>query len=371
MAERKQDLGGRKVAVLRAVVSEFVRTGEPVGSETIAERYGLGVSPATIRGEMSALEEMGYLTHPHTSAGRIPTDIGYRQYVDSLPQRGRLRDAQRRAIGEFFRQAVLDIEEVLRGATQLLSRLTQYAGLALPPAAAEERIVRVELIGIGSALLILVVTEHGRVHKRVIDRPDEIDDEALWPLSNRLSGSFAGQAPGPGRARALELARQAEESERRLLLGLAECLAEVEQGAAADHVVVGGVANLAGDLASWRRETMRRLFEALDRESDVVRLLREATILDDLSVTIGEEHPTTGLWDASIVAAPYRAGGTTLGTIGVVGPTRMDYVTAIAAVRSVAQRVSDLANQLEGIVGEPPPHDTPPDGDDGSADPEA
>src|SRR6266702_7483230 len=108
VAERKRELGSRKVEVLRAIVEEYVRTGEPVGSETVAERHGLGVSPATIRNEMASLEDLGYLIHPHTSAGRIPTDVGYRQYVDSLPPRGKLREAQRRAIAEFFTQTVLD-----------------------------------------------------------------------------------------------------------------------------------------------------------------------------------------------------------------------------------------------------------------------
>src|SRR5437867_6332178 len=132
------DLGARKIAVLRAVVEEYVRSGEPVGSETIAEGTGLGVSSATIRNEMAALEELGYLTHPHTSAGRTPTDAGYRHYVDSLPSGGKLRDQQRRAIAGFFAEAILDLEEVLKGSVQLLGRLTQYAGLAVPPSASEE-----------------------------------------------------------------------------------------------------------------------------------------------------------------------------------------------------------------------------------------
>src|SRR5205814_9873043 len=127
------DLGGRKAAVLRVLVEEYVRTGEPVGSETISERASLGVSSATIRNEMAALEELGYLRHPHTSAGRIPTDLGYRYYVDTLPSRGKLREAQRRAISELYAEAMLDMEEILKGTTQLLSRLTQYAGLAVAP----------------------------------------------------------------------------------------------------------------------------------------------------------------------------------------------------------------------------------------------
>src|SRR6266540_1375986 len=173
MADRP-DLGPRKAAVLRAVVEEYVRSGEPVGSETIAESSGLGVSSATIRNEMAALEELGYLTHPHTSAGRIPTDTGYRHYVDALPVGVRLRDAQRRAIATYFAEAILDLEEVLKGSVQLLSRLTQYAGLAVPPGAAEEPIIRLELIDMGPTVMILAVGQHGRVDKRVVDRPEGI-----------------------------------------------------------------------------------------------------------------------------------------------------------------------------------------------------
>ena len=133
MAEPRSELGQRKAAVLRAVVESYVRSGEPVGSEAVAEHAGLGVSSATIRNEMAALEELGYLSHPHTSAGRIPTDAGYRHYVDGLPAVGKLREAQRKEIASHFAEAIVDLEEVLKGSVQLLSRLTQYAGLAVPP----------------------------------------------------------------------------------------------------------------------------------------------------------------------------------------------------------------------------------------------
>ena len=186
MVERAE-LGPRKSAVLHAIVEEYVRSGEPVGSETIAERAGIGVSSATIRNEMAALEELGYLTHPHTSAGRIPTDIGYRHYVDSLPAGGRLRDAQRRAIASYFAEAILDLEEVLKGSVQLLSRLTQYAGLAVPPSVAEEPIVRLELIDMGPTMMVLAVGQHGRVDKRILDRPETLDDRALRETERRLA----------------------------------------------------------------------------------------------------------------------------------------------------------------------------------------
>ena len=347
MVERAE-LGPRKSAVLHAIVEEYVRSGEPVGSETIAERAGIGVSSATIRNEMAALEELGYLTHPHTSAGRIPTDIGYRHYVDSLPAGGRLRDAQRRAIASYFAEAILDLEEVLKGSVQLLSRLTQYAGLAVPPSVAEEPIVRLELIDMGPTMMVLAVGQHGRVDKRILDRPDTLDDQALRETERRLE-ALRGLTYTEAQARLLKLAAEEAREHRDLLLDVAETLRTAQQGESGGHVVVGGVSNLADEAQAWRRETLRRLFETLEREQDIMHVLQDVSSgTPGLAVTIGTEHPTTGEWDASLVTAPFKVGDATLGTIGVVGPTRMDYLSAMASVRAVARRLSELATELDG-----------------------
>ena len=340
------ELGARKLAVLRAVVEEYVRSGEPVGSETIAERSGLGVSAATIRNEMAALEELGYLTHPHTSAGRIPTDAGYRKYVDTLPRGGRLREQQRRAIAGFFAETVLDLEEVLRGTTRLLSRVTQYAGLAVPPAAGEDTVLRVELIELGQAVMVLIVGQHGGVEKLFIERPEELREGELEGFERRFQEALGGKGVAEARATALRMAGAAPGAERDLLLGVSDALGRMQEGSRTHHIVIGGVANLADEAAHWRRETVRRLFEALERESELVRLLREVTAADDVSVTIGAEHPATREWEASLVSAPFRAGDTALGTIGVVGPTAMDYLSVVASVRAVAQRLTELATEL-------------------------
>jgi heat-inducible transcriptional repressor len=344
MADRP-DLGSRKAAVLHAVVEEYVRSGEPVGSETIAERAGLGVSSATIRNEMAALEELGYLTHPHTSAGRIPTDLGYRHYVDSQPHGVRLREAHRRAIAGYFAEAILDLEEVLKGSVQLLSRLTQYAGLAVPPGAAEEPVVRLELIDMGPTLMILAVGQHGRVDKRVIDRPDGVDADGLRSLERRLQ-SLRGETYAAAQARLLGMAADAPADEHDLFLHVAETLRTATGTDGGAHVVVGGVSNLADETQTWRRETLRRLFETLERETEMLRVLQDVSAdRQDVWVTIGAEHPTTGEWEASLVTAPFKAGDATVGTIGVVGPTRMDYLSAMASVRAVAKRLSEIATE--------------------------
>jgi heat-inducible transcriptional repressor len=340
------ELGQRKVAVLRAVVEEYVHSGEPVGSETIAERSGLGVSSATIRNELAALEELGYLTHPHTSAGRIPTDQGYRKYVDSLPPGGRLRDAQRRAIAGFFAETMLDLEEVLKGTTQLLSKLTQYAGLAVPPSGSDELVLRTELVEVGNALMFLAIGQHGRVDKTLFDRPEDVDRDRLEALDRRLAEIFRGRNVAEARTEALKAAARAIGSERDVLVAASDVFGEMQIGGGAHHVLIGGVANLADEAAHWRRETVRRLFEALENESEMLEVLRDVSTTD-VNVTIGAEHPNTGEWEASIVSAPFRAGSAALGTVGVVGPTAMDYVSVMASVRAVARRLSDLATALD------------------------
>ena len=348
MAEgERSELGERKSAVLRAVVSQYVRTGEPVSSESIAERAGLGVSSATIRNEMAALEELGYLMHPHTSAGRIPTDTGYRHFVDSLPAGGRLRDAQRRLIAGYFAEAIVDLEEVLKGSVQLLSRLTQYAGLAVPPSAVEEPIVRIELVDMGPTLMILAIGQHGRVDKQVIDKPDLVDQAVLRNTDRRLQG-LHGLTYLEAQARLLQLAAEGHEAERDLVLHVAETLRVATKGEGSAHMVFGGVANLADEAQQMRRETLRRLFETLEREQEMLGVLADiGSSAGDLSVTIGAEHPSTGEWEASLITAPFRTGETALGTIGVVGPTRMDYLSAMASVRAVAKRLSELATELD------------------------
>ena len=256
-----------------------------------------------------------------------------------------MRDAQRRAIAGFFAETMLDLEEVLKGTTQLLSRVTQYAGLAVPPSGSDEAILRTELIEVGHALMFLAVGQRGRVDKALVDRPVDLDGEALASLERRLTDRFRGRTVAEARAVALKSAAETQGAEREVLLAAADVFGDLQTGAGPHHVLIGGVANLADEAAHWRRETVRRLFEALEHESEMLELLRDVTT-EDVNVTIGAEHPQTGDWEASIVSAPFRAGGASLGTVGVVGPTAMDYVSVMASVRAVARRLSELATAL-------------------------
>jgi heat-inducible transcriptional repressor len=240
----------RKADVLRAIVADHIRTGEPVGSGSVAGRYRLRVSSATIRNDMAVLTEMGYLIQPHTSAGRIPTDLGYRFYVDTLPRWPSLPERQERAIGPFLDRPPPDPSDVVRRAALLLSRLTRYGAVAQPPESA--------------------------------------------------------------------------------------------------HVVIGGAANIVGEEAFERRDTVRRLLEALEEERDVLGLIRRAAGEGDVVVRIGRENPVDALREASLVVSSYRVGGRPLGAMAVIGPTRMHYRETISAVRAVSHHLSRAIEALAG-----------------------
>jgi heat-inducible transcriptional repressor len=257
-----------------------------------------------------------------------------------------MRDTQRRAIAGFFAETMLDLEEVLKGTTQLLSRVTQYAGLAVPPAGTTEVILRTELFEVGNAVMLLVVGQRGRVDKMMLDRPEGLDADGVAHLESALGERLRGRTVAEARAEALKAAAMASGVEREIFVAAADVFGDMQTGAGAHHVLIGGVANLADEAAHWRRETVRRLFEALEHESEMLEVLRDVTT-EDVNVTIGTEHRHTGEWEASIVSAPFRAGSTALGTVGVVGPTAMDYVSVMASVRAVARRLSELATELD------------------------
>lgn len=344
----EQTLSERKDAILRALVQHYITTGEPVGSEAIAATSGLGVSSATIRNELAALEEMGYLTHPHTSAGRMPTDRGYRYFVDKLPTQTRLGDTERKAIVRFFDDALSDVDQILRGTTQLLSRLTRYASLALAPSPKTSRVAHAELIQLGTSTLLLIVFDTGHVEKRIVEVPRDVTDDDLEAASRWMGEHLRGRSVAEAGEQLTVRSRPLKPSLRQLFERASEAVSSIADALAADHVVLGGVANIAAEQAFARRETLKHIFEELERESEILRLLRSAASSPPVSVTIGRESAVTGIWEASVVAAPYEAGGHTLGTIGVVGPTRMDYVAAITAVRAVAERLSAAVEALGG-----------------------
>src|SRR5438093_3273872 len=258
------ELSERKAAILRDLVHLYIRTGEAVGSEALAAFSKLGVSSATIRNELSTLEEMGYLTQPHTSAGRLPTELGYRYFVNMLPARSRLRDPERLAIVHFFDEALADVDEILKGTTQLLSRLTRYASLALAPSARDSTIARAELVRVGSGTLLLVVFDDGRVEKRLVDIPSEAPEESVERMSDLLHELFTGASLSGAAEAAVERSGSLGAPEGAILTAVTAGLASIAEARQADHVVLGGMANIAAEEAFERRETLREMLETIE-----------------------------------------------------------------------------------------------------------
>ena len=336
-------LDERKLQVLRAVVSEYVARGEPVGSKRVVEVARLDVSAATVRNEMAALEELGYITQPHTSAGRVPTDKGYRRFVDDLRDNPSAEVPRRELIEELLGSAS-DLEDLLARASSVLSQLTRLVSLVIAPALDAARVKLVELVPLspGSALLLLV-SDTGRVDKRAVDVPVGLGEPELDRVRTVLGEHVRGQRLGDVHATVAAIAAEAPADLRELLAAVAQA---TEGQAAEDtvhHVYVGGQASLAGDEA-FEREQLSRVLQLLEERATLARLLSDATADDEPTVRIGEENQVEDLRAASLVAQRYRL--VTAGSLGVLGPTRMDYAAALATVRAVADQLQQTLTDL-------------------------
>jgi len=318
-------LDERRAAILRAVVEGYIETAQPVGSSHVARHGAIGVSPATIRNEMVALEQEGYLSQPHTSAGRIPTDKGYRFFVDSLVGPGQLDPSRRHQVKSFFDSAHGAIEDMLLSTSKLLAGLTDYAAVVVGPAHEQATIRSVQLVGIGARTgLLVAVLSNGVIEKATVDLAEEVDESRMAAVTAQLSKCMVGSTladlpPVPPSGDAL----------LDDICGAAQRALESGHDKDADQVYVGGVARMAQAFDAV--ETVRRVLTTLEQQYVVVGLLRD--VLDrGLSVAIGAEHGLLPLAECSVVVAPYDVDGEPAGSIGILGPTRMHYPEALAAV---------------------------------------
>ncbi len=332
-------LDERKLAVLRAVVEDFVNTNEPVGSRALADRHPLGVSPATIRNDMVALEEDGYIHQPHTSAGRVPTDKGYRLFVDRLSSVKPLSAAERRAIESFLGGAV-DLDEIVARTVRLLAQLTRQVAIVQYPSLTRSSVQHVELVPLGGQrIMMVVITNTGRVEQRVIDGLGSVDESVVDDLRNMLNRAIAGRHLGEVPDAVEDLPAQVAPEDRPVAVAVLSVLLESLVERREEKIVLAGTANLAAvDFAA----SLRDVLEALEENMVLIRLLGEAKDPSMLTVRIGAENFHEGLRSTSIVSADYGVGNQSLAKIGVVGPTRMDYPGTMGAVRAVARYVGQI-----------------------------
>jgi heat-inducible transcriptional repressor len=333
-------LDDRKLSVLRAIVDEFVTSHEPVGSKSIAQRHVLGVSPATIRNDMAALEEGGYIHAPHTSAGRIPTDKGYRMFVDQLAAVKPLSAAERSAIDRFLADAI-DLDDVMIRTTKLLAQLTQQVAIVQYPSLRLSTVRHVELVAVSTnRVMLVIIVDTGRVEQRVVEVAQDLSSSDLEDLKNRINAAVAGKIFNEVPNALEQISNQVPDHLLAVNAVLVACLLESLVEKAEDRVVVTGAANLA------RHESvaqMAPILEAIEENVVLLKLLGEAA--SDLQVTIGSENQLAALNTATVVSAGYGSQDRSIARLAVVGPTHMNYSTSIASVSAVARYVGKIVTE--------------------------
>lgn len=333
----------RKLEVLRAIVSDYIATNEPVGSRALVDRHSLGVSPATIRNDMAALEEDGLIHQPHTSAGRVPTDAGYRVFVDKLTEIKPLTGAERRAIHTFLDGAV-DLDDVLRRAVRTLAQLTRNVAVVQYPSLSRSRIRHLELVMLSSTRLMLVlITDTGRVEQRIVELPAEVVDSTVYDLRATLNLQLRDRPLVDAAEVIGELPQHVVPELRGLLVTLTSVLLEVLVEPSSDRILLGGTANLTERSLDF--PAIRPVLEALEEQVVLLRLLDESVASSKIVVAIGNETMHEGLAATSVVAGGYGVRGAALGAIGVLGPRRMDYAHTMARVAAVARYVGTLLEE--------------------------
>jgi len=337
----------RGLQVLRAIVQDYVETREPVGSKTIVERHAFGVSAATIRNDMAQLEDEELIAAPHTSSGRVPTDKGYRVFVDHLSQLRPLSTAQRTAISTFLEGAT-DLDDVLARTVRALTTLTGQVAIVQYPSFAQAHVSHVELVALeGGRMLVILVTDTGRVSQRMTQLRTGYEADDLTRLRDRVAALVTGRSVRQGAQAvagefvALDVERHDDLLASAVLRVVAEELEEFRQ----DKLVMAGTANLARREQDFR-SSIYPLLEAIEEQVTLLRLMSEMVADDEgLSVSIGRENEAFGLAEASVLAGDYDPA--THARVGVLGPTRMDYATNLAAVRTVAHYVGRLLEDDE------------------------
>jgi heat-inducible transcriptional repressor len=334
--QEPEPLDERKATVLRAVVSTYIETAQPVGSGHVAKAPGLEVSPATVRNDMAALEQEGFLRQPHTSAGRVPTEKGYRFFVDALGPAG-LASADSRQVRSFFAEAHGELEQMLADTSRLLSDLTQYAAVVVSPAAEAATVRSFQVVGLSPKVaIIVVVLSNGVIDKHTIELVRDVDETTVQAASVWLTRRLMGEPLSAIRAVAAEVDALAPgDPLEPVLRPVVDALGAAPS--TGEHVYVGGASRMA--MAFDAVATVSEVLRILEEQYVVVSLLRD--VIDrGLHVAIGTETGMEPLADCSVVVAPYEVDGEQVGSIGVLGPTRMNYPQALAVVGIVGERLS-------------------------------
>lgn len=331
----------RKRQVLLAIIQDYILTAEPVGSRTISKKYNIGVSPATIRNEMADLEEMGYIEQPHTSAGRIPSDMGYRYYVDFLMERFRLSKKEEELINRFYHRKIAELEEVVRASGELISKLTSYAAITLGPQFGSSIIKHIDLSTIDEErALLVVVTDTGLVEHRLLDVPGYISPQDLEMVSTVLKEKLRGLALKEATKRVFDEICDELQIQKAFLHNIFEFIEEVFQDGEDTDVYLDGTLNILKHPEFKNIEKVQSLLSLL-HQKQIVKDLISGPVPRGLTVKIGTENNYEGIQDCSLITATYSLNDQVVGAIGVLGPTRMHYSKAFSIVEYITEVLSE------------------------------
>jgi heat-inducible transcriptional repressor len=339
--------GERTRRVLEAVILEYIQGGVPVGSRAIAKRYGLNVSPATVRNVMADLEELGLLFQPHTSAGRVPTDLGLRVYIDSIVKIQQLSGADRERIKRSYQGGVPRVEDLLKETSKVLSSFSKQAGVVLTPRLSKIGFKRIEFIRLRPNIVItILVSKAGIVHNTIVDVEESITQDELDKYSRYLNGLLQDLTLQQVKMRLLEEMKKEKVLFDRLL---AKAL-ELSQQALIENIeeselYIGGRTNLLDNPEFADVEQMRRIFNAFEEKSKIIDLLDKSMAGKGVNIFIGSESELLDMENVSFITSPYTSGNEILGTLGVMGPTRMDYSRIIPLVDYTAKLLSKMLEE--------------------------
>lgn len=335
----------RGLAVLRVIVQDYVESREPVGSKSIVERHSFGVSAATIRNDMAQLEDEELIVAPHTSSGRVPTDKGYRVFVDQLADLRPLSPAQRHAI-ESFLSGAADIDDVLARTVRLLSQLTNQVALAQYPSFGNARVRHIELVTLGAnRVMTVLITDTGRVDQRMLDTTEQVDEVFVAELRARLNTELAGVALSEAGARLERVGASVPPARIGFVDAVAASIGDQIAAERQDRLVLAGTANLARTERDFSG-SIYPVLDAIEQQVTLLRLFGEIGADDGaVAASIGREHAGFGLEETTVLATSYSASGGAVSRLGVLGPTRMDYSNNMAAVRAVARYLSRLLGE--------------------------
>jgi heat-inducible transcriptional repressor len=335
----------RKRRVLLAIIQDYILTAEPVGSRTISRKYDIGVSPATIRNEMADLEEMGYIEQPHTSAGRIPSDKGYRYYVDFLMERLRLSEEEESFIYQYYDRKIAELEEVIRITSELISKLTSYAAITLGPLSGSSTIKLIDLTSIDEErALLVVVTDTGLVEHRFVDVPGYISPRDMDMVSRVLRQKLRGLTLNEISKTLFDEIRLEVKLQKDFLFDILDLIDQVLQGEDCRNIYMDGALNIMKHPEFKSIEKVQSLLGLL-QEKEVIRSLMTQPMPEGLTVRIGGENIYEGIHDCSLITATYSLDNQIVGTVGVLGPTRMEYSKAISIVECITQVLSEVLSK--------------------------